>query len=422
MSDVINVGSKLSNIEASTPFEAYSKVIIHIDDETQVSAGKNGGRVLEVDNPLGTKQIAQEMLDRLNGFRYQPYQADDALLDPAAEMGDAINTPSVWGGIYTRNRTFGRLMMADISAPHDEEINHEYQYESPAERQFKREMGDVHASLRIQSDRIESEVAERKADGAELSTRITQTSDAITSEVSRATQAEGELSAALSIQAEEISAKVSESGGSNASGSFSWALTASGHRWYANGNKNPVMEVTADGLTVRGVIEATSGKIGGFDINQTYLSYNGLKYGDTDKNKGAYIGQSGIQLGSKFKVDNSGNLSCSNLRLTGNIQFYDNDDTYLGSMSAADLKSGAQSAYNWSTDGTASYWSGGAGGGHKFNNATTSQIGAVGNFWTDNLRADRVYANSYLYCTRFQYGNQVLSLIPKASASYVLGY
>lgn len=391
MSDVINIGRKFSNIEASSPFEAYSKVIIHIDDETQVSAGKNGGRVLEVDNPLGTKAIAQEMLDKLNGFRYQPYEADGAILDPAAEIGDAINTPSVWGGIYTRNRTFGRLMRADISAPHDEEINHEYQYESPMERQFKREMGDVHASLRIQSDRIESEVAERKADGAELSTRITQTSDAITTEVSRATQAEGELSAALSIQAEEISAKVSESGGSNTSGSFSWALTASGHRWYANGNKNPVMEVTADGLTVRGVIEATSGKIGGFDINQTYLSYNGLKYGDTDKNKGAYIGQSGIQLGNKFKVDNSGNLSCANLRLTGNIQFYDDNDTYLGSMSAADLKSGAQSAYNWSTDGTASYWSGGAGGGYAYNNATKQYGGVYPDYFTAQvIRATNV--------------------------------
>lgn len=400
MSDVINIGRKFSNIEASTPFEAYSKVIIHIDDETQVSAGKNGGRVLEVDNPLGTKAIAQEMLDKLNGFRYQPYEADGAILDPAAEIGDAINTPSVWGGIYTRNRTFGRLMRADISAPHDEEINHEYQYESPMERQFKREMGDVHASLRIQSDRIESEVAERKADGAELSTRITQTSDAITTEVSRATQAEGELSAALSIQAEEISAKVSESGGSNASGSFSWALTASGHRWYANGNKNPVMEVTADGLTVRGVIEATSGKIGGFDINQTYLSYNGLKYGDTDKNKGAYIGQSGIQLGNKFKVDNSGNLSCANLRLTGNIQFYDSDDTFLGAMSAADLKSGAQSAYNWSTDGTASYWSGGAGYGYNFGNATSRYSGD----YPDFFRAGIIYASNTFQTNSLQVG------------------
>ena len=114
LSDVINLGTRVSNLDVSPQFDTYSRVIIHIDDDTQVSAGDDSGRVLEIDNPLGTQNLAQEMLTKLRGFRYQPYQADGALLDPAAEIGDAVNTPSVYGGIYTRNRTFGRLMKADI--------------------------------------------------------------------------------------------------------------------------------------------------------------------------------------------------------------------------------------------------------------------------------------------------------------------
>lgn len=377
MSDVINLGTRVSNLDVSPQFDTYSKVIIHIDDNTQVSAGDNSGRVLEIDNPLGTPAIAQEMLAKLRGYRYQPYQADGALLDPASEIGDAVNTPSAYGGIYTRNRTFGRLMRADISAPHDEEINHEYQFESPQERKYKREMGDVRASLIIQSNMIQAEVAERRAQGEELSSRLTQTSDAIMAEVNRATEAEGNLSASLSIQASEIAAKVSASGGSNTSGSFSWVLNNSGHRWYANGNSTPIMEVTASGLTVRGRGEFNTGKIGGFDIGANALSYNGLTWGDTTKNYGAYIGQSGIQLGKKFSVDNSGNVKASNLTLQGNITFLNADGSVAGTLTAAKLQVGASQAYNnyGSWNGTTStvssnggYWSGGAAAGYSADN------------------------------------------------------
>ena len=51
-------------------------------------------------------------------------------------------------------------MKADISAPHDEEINHEYKYESPQERQFKRQIDDVKASLIIANDRIDASVSQ----------------------------------------------------------------------------------------------------------------------------------------------------------------------------------------------------------------------------------------------------------------------
>ena len=386
MSDVINLGTRMQNLDVSPQFDTYSKVIIHIDDDTQVSAGNNSGRTLEVDNPLGTQALANEMLARLKGFRYKPNQADGALLDPAAEIGDAVNTPSVYGGIYTRSRTFGRLMKADVSAPCDEEINHEYQFESPSERRFKREMGDVRASLIIQSNMIQAEVTERKAaDGAingevaTLSSRLTQTSDAITAEVTRATTAEGNLSASLSIQATQIAAKVNASGGG---GSFSWVLDSSSHTWKSN--NADVMRISASGLWLKGQIEASSGKIGGFDIGSTALQYNGLNFGDTNKNKGAYIGQSGIQLGKNFKVDNAGNVSATNMTLTGTL-------TIGGSTITADaLRQGAQQSYNnygsWNgttstVNSNGSYWSGGASYGYGYGNATSRYSGSYPSYF-----------------------------------------
>ena len=445
----------MQNLDVSPQFDTYSKVIIHIDDDTQVSAGNDSGRTLEVDNPLGTQALANEMLARLKGFRYQPYQADGALLDPAAEIGDAVNTTSVYGGIYTRSRTFGRLMQADVSAPCDEEINHEYVFESPQERQFKRDFGEVRASLIIQSNMIQAEVVARQNADNEMSSRITQTADAITAEVvarqtavdglrtetntkftqtnamisaevsaretavsglrtetnskftqtnnaisaevfarqtaingltstmntkftqtnsaitaevNRATQAEGNLSSSLSIQASEIAAKVSSSGGG---GSFSWVLNSTSHTWKSI--NSDVMRISASGLWLKGQIEASSGKIGGFDIGANALTYNGLNWGDTSKNYGAYVGQSGIQLGKRFRVDNAGNVSATNMTLTGTL-------TIGGSTITAEaLRQGAQqsynnydswnSAYNW-TDNNGSYCTGGAYWGWQFDSAT----------------------------------------------------
>ena len=308
MSDVTTLSQRLSNLDVSPQFDSYSKVIIHVSDDAVIEVGNDDGRTLELDNPFGTQAMAQTILDSLRGFQYQPYEATGALLDPAAEIGDAANMRGNYGGIYTRSRTFGRLMKADISAPHDEEINHEYKYESPQERQFKRQIDDVKASLIIANDRID--------------------------------------------------ASVSQTGGS--SSSFGWSLTSNAHRWYANGQE--VMAITASGLSVKGNVQATTGKIGGFNISASAIWNNISSFGGS-QSSGVYIGTNGIQLGQAFKVTSSGavtatNISANNMTLTGTLNIGGTNIT------AAALRSGAQSAYN-----NASYWSGGSGYGYNYNAA-----------------------------------------------------
>lgn len=388
MSDLINIGNKVTTVDVSTPFDVYTKVVIHIDDDTQVVAGNDTGRTLEIDNPFGNQAMANRILASLRGFQYSPYTANGALLDPAAEIGDAVETITSFGGIYTRSRNFGRLMKADVSAPCDEEIDHEFKYESPSERKFRRTVGDVKASIILTNNMIQSEVtarevavgneaAARAREVYDLSSRIRQTADEITAEVTRATEAEGNLSSQLSVQATKITAKVSAEGGSNTSGSFSWSLTSDGHYWYANGGEDPVMSVTATGLTVNGTVNATSGTIGGFTIGGQSIRYNGMSWTDNDKAQGIYIGVSGIKLGQNFKVSNSGAVTASSLALKGTLTFLNDDGTVAGTMSAANLRTGAEQAYNNYTDWNSAYSSttsggycyGGAGYGYSFGNA-----------------------------------------------------
>lgn len=434
MADVISLGQRVSSVDVSPQFQPYSKVIIHIDDDNAVEVGNNTGRTLEIDNPFGSEAMARNILNRLSGYQYQPYQADGALLDPAAEIGDAVGTATSYGGLYTRSRKFGRLMKADISAPHDEEINHEFKYESPQERKFTRVTGEIKASIILTNNMIQSEVVARQNADNEMSSRITQTADSITAEVirataaegtlssritqnangitaevTRATQAEGTLRSSLSVQASEIAAKVDSSGGG---GSFSWVLNSSSHTWKANNTE--VMRVSASGLWLKGQIEASSGKIGGFDIGANALSYNGLTWGDTSKNYGAYIGQNGIQLGQNFAVDNGGNLRARNIDLYGTLNFYNYNGSYAGSMSTANFLTGASEAYNnygsWNgttstVDTNGSYWSGGASYGYGYGNATSQSSGSYPQFF----RAGIIYASNTLQANSLQVGTSFAS-------------
>ena len=132
-----------------------------------------------------------------------------------------------------------------------------------------------------------------------------------------------EVQAELSVQADNIAAKVSQTGGNNITNSFSWQMTSSGHKWYANGGVDPVVSITGTGLAVKGEINATSGYIGngssGFTIGSTSI-YNGMtSMSDTD-HYGVYLGTDGIALGKgAFRVTNTGQLYAQSGTFEGNV-------------------------------------------------------------------------------------------------------
>lgn len=305
MFDKTRVGhGVLGDFSAAKAYAPWSRVTILVDDDTVYTAGDDTGRTLTATNPFGTQQMAEDMLRRLKSSRYQSYSGADALLDPAAELGDAVDIRGYYGGIYSRTRKLGKLYSADISAPSDEEIDHEYPYKSSQERTITRQSRETKANLQILSDKILAEVEARETDSSQIR-------------------------AALELQAGEIEAKVSQTGGDNAS--FGWAMTQTGQSWYANGER--VMRVDKSGLDIRGKITALAGKIGGFDIKSDYLSYNGQTWGGTNS-LGAYIGANGIQLGRSFKVDMAGNLEADSGRFTGEV--YAGRISYGGSAGTFD--------------------------------------------------------------------------------------
>lgn len=263
------IGRAAKSISSAPEFMGYSKVVINIDDETKIEVGNDLGRTLELSCPWGTQEMAEKILVGVTGFQYQPYTAESAILDPAAEIGDGITAGGIYSGIYQYNANLGSLYTADVSAPGEEEVDHEYPYESYGDRTIVRKFLETRAEFKVQG--------------------------------------------------EEISAKVSEIGGNNKT--FGWQLTSDG--FVLTSSSKNVFQCDNTGITVTGKIQATSGYIGstsGFTINSTAI-YNGVtSYSDT-KHTGVYVGTDGIVLGKgAFKVDSAGNLYANSGTFNGTVR------------------------------------------------------------------------------------------------------
>lgn len=321
MSSSTYVGKQIRDFDSSPQFDGYSRVVITVSEEVEYSSGAETGRTLTLDCPWGTQAMADNILSQIRGFKYQPYTAGGALLDPAAELGDGVSVNEVYSGIYVQDTTFGNLCAASISAPSEEEIDHEFPYVSQKERKVTRQLYKLSSELKVQAGLISAEVSERKSDVESLR-------------------------GSLTVQANQIAAKVSKSGGS--SSSFGWVLDDSS--WTIKANGANVLKATQNGLEINGKITATSGKIGGFTINADSLSYNNMTWGGTNST-GIYIGPSGIQLGKNFKVDASGNLTAASGTFTGyvkagNIQYGGSNGTLPASALTSHSITGSQIGYN----------------------------------------------------------------------------
>ena len=210
----------------SPAFPACTGVRFLLDDEQELFAGDETGYVYEISCPFATQAAADRLLTKMQGFVYRPFAAEAAILDPACELGDTLSIPdgsggSFLSGLFSSNLVFDSLCAASVSAPEDEELDHEYPYIPASERSFTRRLQNVQSEL--------------------------------------------------TLQAQQIAAKVSRSGGDPSS--FGWYLDADKFELRSDGSV--VMLVNSSGLTVHGVIDATSGTIGGCTIEDGVLKiYN----------------------------------------------------------------------------------------------------------------------------------------------------
>ena len=173
-STTVNLSKNVTKVEYAPALPAYTEVIFTIDENTQVSSGTDTGSVMESYCPIATQSAANNALLALTKV-YQPMTATGALLDPATEIADFANVNGVSAILASIETTFGRLMTADISAPLTQEVTHEYQYSSPTERMYKRELGSMSSSITQNSQQIQLKVS-----SDQIISTINQSAEAVT--------------------------------------------------------------------------------------------------------------------------------------------------------------------------------------------------------------------------------------------------
>lgn len=315
----LRVDQKASRLETSDKLQGYSRVVVktgQTDDngnDVVYIAGTDTGRTLEIENPwIQTQADAERILSKIQGWAYQPITASGVSLNPAFEIGDSVVVDDIFSGVYSADVRFSHLFAADIQAPCDKEINHEYTYEDSRERAYVRKLNDVVAKLNFYSGSIE--------------------------------------------------AKVDKQTGTSGVSSFGWNLTDSS--WTVFNQNGDLFKVTSIGAYVKGEIQASSGKIGGFTIGSKGIYNNISSYGGSGST-GVYVGTDGIQLGQNFKVGTNGTVKAANMELTGTLKIGGT------SITAANLRQGAERANS----------------GYSSWNSAASSVSANGSLWTTGARA-----------------------------------
>lgn len=124
-----DIGQRVANIEADNPWLPITQVKVNADDRHTYTAGTTTGRTFEVDCPIGSQAIADNLLSVLNGYVYKAYEARDALIKPNIELGQSVSVGDVYSIVGNISIKGDMILAADLSAPSSGELDHEYPYD-----------------------------------------------------------------------------------------------------------------------------------------------------------------------------------------------------------------------------------------------------------------------------------------------------
>lgn len=199
MSDSIFIGARASSLDIGDIPDNVTRVNINVDSNTYYTAGDDTGRTLEATCNWATQAMANAVLDMVQGVEYQPFTASDALLNPAAEIGDGVVVGGIYSVIGTADMQFNRLFTAEISAPDLDEVDDEYPYKSLEERQYDRELARTRSLISKSSEEILLQVEGIAEDLEGQMSSISVKLDSITLDVTN-----GSTSSTISLKAGDV--------------------------------------------------------------------------------------------------------------------------------------------------------------------------------------------------------------------------
>ena len=320
--DKTYLGRRLADFSPGIASKPITKVEL-LDENGDVVgvSGSDTGRTLTALQPDGSNAMAAAILAKVSGYKHIGYDGRKALLDPAVELGDAVTVDGHYVPLIALDMTFDPLLAPDISAPDADELDDEYPYKSPTQRQIERNFAKARSLITKTSEEINLRVEGIDGKYTELKTTL----DGVTvTDQSGTTKIKGSSIETGSIAAKSISAdKLNLTGAitfgdldanaqnriNTANSNASTAITAAGNaQAAANG---AVQKVSAweypnstyiDGSKIMtGTVMATKllgGTVGLLASDESIVGALNLAYTTTGIGLGILTSQGGIQIQS----------------------------------------------------------------------------------------------------------------------------
>ena len=313
-------GNAISFSRCETPLPV-SKVVLWVDDENCYEAGTDDGTVLEVDCPYATQDMASALLSSMKGYQYRPGEIEGSNLSPLAELGDGVTVGGEYIPLIRQYITLGNTPVSDFSAPLTKEIDHEYQYTSPIQRQIERNMAKTRSLITKTSEEIMLKVEGIDGKYTEVKTTLdglTVTDQSGTTRI-KGSSIETESIAANSISADKLNLTGAITFGdldanaqnsiNTANNNASTAIAAAGNaQAAANGAVQKVSAWEYPGSTyidgskiMTGTVMATKllgGTVGLLASDESIVGALNLAYTTTGIGLGILTSQGGIQIQS----------------------------------------------------------------------------------------------------------------------------
>lgn len=179
--DKTYIGLSLSSLTPGLESKPVTGVrLLDTNGDITGEAGNESGRVIEALHPDGTNEMAASILSKITGMVHRPYDGQGAILDPSAELGDGVTVGDMYSLLASEDVYMDTLGAASIGAGGDDEIDDEYPYKSPMERQIERNYAETRSLIKKSNEQILLQV-DNKMQG--LSSSIDVKLDSITSTV-----------------------------------------------------------------------------------------------------------------------------------------------------------------------------------------------------------------------------------------------
>lgn len=163
----INLGMKVKDIK----FGPVVGVVTGVELEPSVGeiarANDGEGYTLKGKCDFSDSAVAGLCLSKVIGYTYKPFEATSARLDPAAEIGDLVEIDGEKYQLCSIHWRIGPHITADISAPYEEVVDHEYTIASQSAKTLRKAIGYTDGQIEQQRSYIEQTATEIKSGVAE---------------------------------------------------------------------------------------------------------------------------------------------------------------------------------------------------------------------------------------------------------------